>query len=58
MAPTNGVVQELKVSTVGGVVTPAQELMYVVPQDAVLEARALLPNKDRGAVGRGRYGQC
>lgn len=52
-APTNGVIQELKVSTVGGVVTPAQELMYVVPQDDVLEVRALLPNKDRGAVGKG-----
>lgn len=52
-APVSGVVQELKISTVGGVVTPAQELMFIVPEGDKLEVRALLPNKDRAAVKAG-----
>jgi len=33
-APMDGTVQQLAVHTVGGVVTPAQALMMVVPADA------------------------
>lgn len=31
-APVDGVVQQLKVHTIGGVVTPAEQLMVIVPQ--------------------------
>jgi len=32
-APVDGTVQQLAIHTVGGVVTPAQPLMVIVPQD-------------------------
>ena len=53
-APVAGTVQQLAVSTVGGVVTPAQPLMVIVPQDKVLEVEAMLPNKDIGFVNPGQ----
>ncbi len=46
----DGTVQQLAVHTVGGVVTPAQVLMLVVPHDAALEVEAFLENKDIGFV--------
>ena len=36
-APVDGVVQQLAMHTVGGVVTPAQALLAVVPLDSHLE---------------------
>lgn len=53
-APVSGVVQQLAVSTVGGVVTPAQALMVIVPREHVLEVEAMLPNKDIGFVNPGQ----
>lgn len=53
-APVAGTVQQLVVSTVGGVVTPAQPLMVIVPKDNVLEVEAMLPNKDIGFVNPGQ----
>jgi len=53
-APVAGTVQQLAVTTVGGVVTPAQPLMVIVPKDNVLEVEAMLPNKDIGFVNRGQ----
>ncbi len=53
-APIDGVVQQLAVHTIGGVVTPAQELMKVVPQGAALEVEAWLENKDIGFVSEGQ----
>ncbi|MDP2109274.1 MAG: HlyD family type I secretion periplasmic adaptor subunit [Anaerolineales bacterium] len=53
-APVAGTVQQLAVSTVGGVVTPAQPLMVIVPKDNVLEVEAMLPNKDIGFVNTGQ----
>lgn len=53
-APVAGTVQQLAVHTVGGVVTPAQPLMMIVPKDAVLEVEAMLPNKDIGFVNPGQ----
>ena len=50
IAPVDGTVQQLAVHTVGGVVTEAQVLMMVVPQDHVLEVEAFLDNKDIGFV--------
>lgn len=49
-APVNGIVQELAVHTVGGVVTPAQLLMKIVPENQRLEVEAWLENKDIGFV--------
>ena len=43
-------VQRLLANTVGGVVTPAQPLMVIVPKDNVLEVEAMLPNRDIGFV--------
>jgi membrane fusion protein, hemolysin D len=53
-APVDGTVQQLGVHTVGGVVTPAQLLMVIVPRDAHLEIEATLPNKDIGFVHAGQ----
>lgn len=49
-APLDGVVQQLAVHTVGGVVTPAQQLMVVAPQEDQLEIEAWVENKDVGFV--------
>ena len=53
-APVAGTVQQLAVHTVGGVVTPAQPLMVIVPKNNVLEVEAMLPNKDIGFVNPGQ----
>ena len=53
-APIDGVVQQLAVHTVGGVVTPAQELLIVVPQDHPVEVEAQVENKDVGFVKAGQ----
>ncbi len=52
-APVDGVVQQLSVHTVGGVVTPAQQLAVVVAADAVLEVEAMVSNRDIGFVHPG-----
>ncbi len=45
-APTAGIVQELALHTVGGVVTPAETLMLIVPEGDALEIDARLsPDK-------------
>ena len=54
IAPIDGVVQQLAVHTVGGIVTPAQQLMVVVPQEHQLEIEAWVENKDIGFVKDGQ----
>ncbi|MEZ5890776.1 MAG: HlyD family type I secretion periplasmic adaptor subunit [Xanthobacteraceae bacterium] len=49
-APVDGVVQQLAVHTIGGVVTPAQTLMIIVPLDSRLEVEAMISNKDIGFI--------
>lgn len=51
-APIDGVVQQLAVHTIGGVVTPAQQLMIVVPRKGLLEVEAWVENKDIGSVNQ------
>ena len=51
-APVDGVVQQLAIHTVGGVVTPAQSLLVVVPSDSRLEIEAMVSNRDIGFVHR------
>src|SRR5262249_34807763 len=52
-APVDGTVQQLAVHTIGGVVTPAQTLMVIVPRDSRLEIEAAVENKDIGFVAEG-----
>ncbi len=53
-APVAGVVQQLAVHTIGGVVTPAQNLMVIVPQEHALEVEAAVENQDIGFVRDGQ----
>ena len=54
VAPIDGTVQQLAINTVGGVVTPAQVLMLLVPNDQAMEIDARLENKDIGFVSAGQ----
>jgi hemolysin D len=49
-APIDGVVQQLAVHTVGGVVTPAQQLMVIGSHEGSVEIEAWVENKDIGFV--------
>lgn len=53
-APIDGIVQQLVVHTIGGVVTPAQALMLVVPSESSLEIEAMISNRDIGFVEVGQ----
>jgi len=53
-APVDGMVQQLAIHTVGGVVTPAQTLLYVVPAESRLEIEAMISNRDIGFVSAGQ----
>jgi hemolysin D len=53
-SPVDGVVQQLKVHTIDGVVTPAEQLLVVVPKDQTLEVEARVLNKDIGFVRAGQ----
>ena len=53
-APVDGTVQQLAVHTIGGVVTPSQELMVVVPANSRLEIEANIPNRDIGFIQAGQ----
>lgn len=53
-APVAGTVQRLAVHTQGGVVTPAQELMQIVPAGDPLEVEAWILNRDIGYLRKGQ----
>jgi hemolysin D len=53
-APVDGTVQQLSVHTIGGVVTPAQALLVVVPADSHREIDAMVSNHDIGFVRPGQ----
>jgi hemolysin D len=53
-APVDGTVQQLTLYTIGGVVTPAQQLLAIVPADSRLEVEAMVSNKDIGFVEAGQ----
>ncbi len=53
-APDDGYVSNLSVHTIGGVVTPAQTMMEIIPDQAALEAEVWVANKDIGFI---RIGQ-
>ena len=54
IAPVTGTVQQLAVHTVGGVVTPAQPILSIVPENEALEVEATVLNKDIGFVRPGQ----
>jgi hemolysin D len=56
-APVDGVVQQLAIHTVGGVVTPAQSLLVIVPSDNRLEIEAMVSNRDIGFVQPGQQAE-
>ncbi|OLP59520.1 hypothetical protein BJF93_12330 [Xaviernesmea oryzae] len=53
-APIDGIVQQLAVHTLGGVVTSAQPLMQIVPEDRPLNLEVKVANADVGFI---RVGQ-
>ena len=53
-SPVAGTVQQLAVHSPGGVVTPAQTLMVIVPDGAELTAEVTVDNKDIGFVHEGQ----
>ncbi|MFY9511409.1 MAG: HlyD family type I secretion periplasmic adaptor subunit [Rubrivivax sp.] len=53
-SPVTGTVEQLAIRSTGGVVTPAQALLVVVPDDAEITAEVSIENKDIGFV---RVGQ-
>jgi hemolysin D len=53
-APINGIVQQLAIHTIGGVVQPAEPLMMIVPENNTLELEARILNKDIGFVHPGQ----
>ncbi|ESP94197.1 HlyD family type I secretion periplasmic adaptor subunit [Pseudoalteromonas luteoviolacea] len=54
VAPVSGTVEALSVTTIGQIVTPAQELMRIVPKNDTLIVDAGLLNKDIGFVFNGQ----
>lgn len=54
VAPTSGKVYNLAIHTVGGIVTDAQTLMQIVPEDATLEFEVYADNKDIGFIRQGQ----
>jgi hemolysin D len=53
-SPVAGTVQQLAVHTAGGVVTPAQALMVVVPDGGDVTAEVAIDNRDIGFVREGQ----
>ena len=53
-APVAGTVQDLAVHTLGGIVTPAQQLLRIVPSDSDIEVEAVVANGDVGFVELGQ----
>jgi hemolysin D len=57
MAPVAGVIQQLVVHSVGGVVTSAQPLMIVVPDTTEVTAEISIANQDIGFVNPGQIAE-
>ena len=57
VAPVDGRVHQLAVNTVGGIVTDAQTLMMIVPEDVKLELEVWADNKDIGFIRQGQLAE-
>lgn len=53
-SPVNGIVQELTVNTIGGVVRPGEDLIKIVPKDDVLIIEAKVRPSDRAFIHPGQ----
>lgn len=53
-APVDGLVHQLAIHTIGGVVTEAQPLLVIVPEGVGLEAEVWVANRDVGFVRPGQ----
>jgi hemolysin D len=56
-APVAGTVQDLSVHTLGGIVTPAQQLLRIVPSDSEIEVEAIVANQAVGFVELGQQAE-
>jgi len=54
-SPVDGYINELFIHTIGGVVTPAQKLISIVPINSPLIIKAVIMNKDIGFVKKGMF---
>jgi hemolysin D len=54
LAPTDGTVQQLAITTIGQVVTTGQQLMIIVPSEGALQAQVYVDNPDIGFVKLGQ----
>jgi hemolysin D len=54
LAPIDGTVQQLAIHTIGGVVTPAESLLAIVPNDDSLVVEAAVQNRDVGFISAGQ----
>ncbi|MBF0118875.1 MAG: HlyD family type I secretion periplasmic adaptor subunit [Desulfobacterales bacterium] len=53
VSPVRGYINEVFITTIGGVVTPAQKLISIVPAELPLIIEALILNQDIGFVSEG-----
>lgn len=53
VSPVNGYVNTIFISTIGGVVTPAEKIMTVIPENTPLLVKATVLSKDIGFVKEG-----
>ncbi|MEO0441855.1 MAG: HlyD family type I secretion periplasmic adaptor subunit [Pseudomonadota bacterium] len=53
-SPVDGTVQQLTLTTIGGVVQPAEPIMVIVPDDAEVQVNAQILNKDVGFIFEGQ----
>ncbi len=53
-APVSGYVNQLQTKTVGGVVTTAQQVASIVPENTPLQVKAMVLNKDIGLLKQGQ----
>ena len=53
-APTNGIVHQLSVHTIGGVITPGEVIMEIVPESDELQIEARLPPQEVDHVRNGQ----
>ncbi|MDR3279301.1 MAG: HlyD family type I secretion periplasmic adaptor subunit [Synergistaceae bacterium] len=54
VAPIDGIVQQLDIHTIGAILTPAQPLMLIVPDEGGIEFEVWLENRDIGFVYAGQ----
>jgi len=52
-SPVDGYISKLMVHTIGGVVTPAEKLIFIVPNNVPLVIKATVQNKDIGFIKEG-----